>query len=94
MAPRVGLEPTTLRLTAACSTIDTVTSRKIFLREYYVQTTLYIACHNTGTVPEVPLTVASGTHYIAFVDLYLEISGVSQAGLCISQDYVNRIWFA
>ena len=29
--PRVGLEPTTPRLTAACSTIDTVTYRKISL---------------------------------------------------------------
>ena len=38
--PRVGLEPTTPRLTAVCSTIDTVTYRKISLIECYVQITI------------------------------------------------------
>ena len=40
LAPRVGLEPTTPRLTAVCSTIDTVTYRKISLIECYVQITI------------------------------------------------------
>ena len=40
LTPRVGLEPTTPRLTAACSTIDTVTYRKISLIECYVQITI------------------------------------------------------
>lgn len=53
---------------------------------------MYIACHNTGTIPEVPLTAASGIHYIAFIDLYLDISGVNQTGACISKDSVDLIW--
>ena len=40
LTPRVGLEPTTPRLTAVCSTIDTVTYRKISLIECYVQITI------------------------------------------------------
>lgn len=43
------------------------------------------------TIPEVPLTATSGMHCMAFVDLYLEISGVSQAGTYISQDSVDLI---
>ena len=37
LTPRVGLEPTTPRLTAACSTIDAITYRKISLATNYKQ---------------------------------------------------------
>ena len=38
------------------------------------------------------MTAASGMHDMAFVDLYLEISGVDQAGTYISPDCVNQLW--
>ena len=60
----------------------------------FILFTDYRSCAFLGAIPEVPLTEASGIHYIAFVDWYLELSGVSQAGLYISQNCVNLIWSA
>lgn len=47
--------------------------------------------HSTETIPEAPLTAVSGIHDMAFVDLYLKISGVNQAGSYKSKDCIDLI---